>query len=69
LFDNAFPSVESRTKLTQRCLKTAAKNKVANVIKERVKQDDNFVRNLQDLVILSSHAFTFVPNIAHNVSR
>jgi hypothetical protein len=60
LFDNAFPPVESRTKLAWHCLYMAAKSKRANTIKERVKQDDNFVRNLQDLVILSSSLLLFV---------
>jgi hypothetical protein len=54
LFTNAFPSVESRTLLTRDCLHKAAKNKAANVIKERIKKDVNFVRSLQELVILSS---------------
>jgi hypothetical protein len=56
LFENAFPSIENRLKLTQHCLRVAAKSKGdgANVIKERVKKDEDFVRSLQDLVLSSS---------------
>ncbi|KAF8491797.1 hypothetical protein F5888DRAFT_1637348 [Russula emetica] len=51
LFENAFPSIESRPKLARHCLYMAAKSKNANAIKERVKEDENFARNLQDLVV------------------
>jgi len=54
LFENTFPPVESCARLTQHCLYTAAKSKRANAIKERIKKDENFVRNLQDLVIMVS---------------
>ncbi|KAF8490239.1 hypothetical protein F5888DRAFT_1638185 [Russula emetica] len=36
LFENAFPSIESRPKLARHCLYMAAKSKNANAIKERV---------------------------------
>jgi hypothetical protein len=52
LFENAFPPVESRTKLTHHCLYKAAKTKRIHAIKERVKKDESFVQSLQDLVIL-----------------
>jgi hypothetical protein len=62
LFEDAFPPVESRIKLTWQCLYVAAKSKGANAnaIKERVKNDVNFVRNLQDLVFLSPLCLLFV---------
>jgi len=43
LFENVFPPVESHTKLTCHCLYMAAKRKRANTIKERIKNDENFV--------------------------
>jgi hypothetical protein len=67
LFENAFPSIESCPKLARHCLYMAAKSKNANAIKERVKEDENFARNLQDLVILSPFCFSF-SNIAITLS-
>ena len=60
LFENAFPPVESHAKLTCHCLYTAAKRKRANTIKERIENDENFVRNLQDLVAMASSLLVVV---------
>jgi hypothetical protein len=58
LFENTFPPIESCAKLAQSCLYRAAKSKGVNSIKQQVKEDRNFVRNLQDLVnLLSSISF------------
>ena len=69
LFDNVFPLVESCANLARDCLYMAAKSKRANAIKECIKKDENFVRNLQDLVSSSSLLLVLFHNIAHNVFR
>ncbi|KAI0244948.1 hypothetical protein BJV78DRAFT_1339585 [Lactifluus subvellereus] len=50
LWTNAYPPIESHTKLTQQWLYAAAKERKAKIIKMRVKEDTRFVRSLQDLI-------------------
>ncbi|KAI0245107.1 hypothetical protein BJV78DRAFT_1289073 [Lactifluus subvellereus] len=50
LWMNAYPPIESRTKLTRQWLYAAAKERKAKIIKMRVKEDTRFIRSLQDLI-------------------
>ncbi|KAI0245420.1 hypothetical protein BJV78DRAFT_1287891 [Lactifluus subvellereus] len=50
LWTNAYPPIESCTKLTRQWLYAAAKERKAKIIKMRVKEDTRFVRSLQDLI-------------------
>ncbi|KAI0245399.1 hypothetical protein BJV78DRAFT_1158670 [Lactifluus subvellereus] len=50
LWTNAYPPIESHTKLTQQWLYATAKERKAKIIKMRVKEDTRFVRSLQDLI-------------------
>ena len=52
LWINAFPSTESRVKLTRQWLLASAKGEDTKSIKRRVKKDNEFVQHLHILVVL-----------------
>lgn len=67
LWTNAFPPVNSRTKLAQGLLNDAAVETGADVIQTRVNEDKEFVRDLQDLVFLIPHCVWVMMPIALQV--
>lgn len=61
--ENAFPPLDSRISHARKALLVGARENNAQEIKERLKVDDDFVRQLEDLVSFNLHYVPILINL------